>query len=1534
MTNLNNLKNATILSVACLLTSNFASAQIIGTGTYMFGNYVEVAINNARGMEGAPNVLGHHSRSNIGTANPVYYGFVANPQMNAWLTYDGDFFTPGTPENGFGLEIAGVNYSNNSASTVWNQIPGGLTSYTTLGDCIIVQWDGNVAGCHIKIVYKMELANVFYTTTVTLTNNTASPMVDLYYYRNFDPDNNVTIGGSYVTTNKIVAQPVPGCEKAYVTGTQTAPWASYVGLGGLNTKMRVAYGGFSNRDASNIWNGIGFTSAVGATSAGDVAIALAYKTTLAPAASETFVFCVVMSAASYDIAMSNLYSFSFVGASSTAECIPVVDTAYTCPGDPVVIDVIGPGVGGYTWSWSPTTALSPSTGPSVTASPMTTTTYTVTGTPLACLTTPLIKTIVVKVLPTPNISITPPGTQCETFALSSLVVNDLAGVPGAVTNFFSVVPDSIDQTVGLLPPGYIMTPGDVVYVAMGNPSSPSGCFDYEPVIITFDFFVNAGPDVSSSNCSGAGVLDLDPMLIGADPGGVWAETTIPPGGGLSAGTGDYDISGLTPGTYTITYTIDGGACPDDFAVISLTVETEVNAGLDNSATLCNNTGTTLDLDGLLSGADPGGFWTETSGTPSGGFTPATGVLTAGGVPAGVYTFTYTVPAVAPCLTDVATMTITINAEANAGADNTAQICNSPGSTINLNTLVTGSAGGLWTETTIPLSGTFNAFTGVFTTSGLTAGAYTFTYWVNGVAPCVPDVASFTVTVSDLPTAGLDNSATDCNDAGSTIDLNTLLSGADPGGVWAETSASGAFTPATGILNSAGAAAGVYTFTYTLAPVGPCPGDVANFTITVNQMPNAGGDNTTTLCNQPGSNINMNTLVLGTAGGAWVETSASGSFVPATGIFTAAGLAAGVYTFTYTVAGVAPCPSDVANFSVTVSDLPNAGPDNANALCNIAGTTIDLDVLLAGADPGGVWSDVSGAGAAFTSATGVLDASGVTAGVYVFNYDLAPMGPCPGDQAVITITIQQEAIAGPDNSSQLCNTAGTVLDLNTLLSGAAAGTWTETSGTASGGFTPATGMLSAAGVAAGVYTFDYTVAAVAPCVPDVATFTVTIQQEVNAGTDNVTQACNYAGATVNLNTLLAGADVGGTWAETTSSGGFTPASGILTLTGVAGGMYSFTYTMTGVAPCPNDVANFTVTVDQYPTVTTIGDEQMCDADGHVTPVFGSDVPGTSFTWSNTTGTDVGFGLAGAGNIGGYTASGAVGSDVVVVVEVIPTSPAGCVGAPETFNVTIHPLPDPTFSGNDLVGCAPLQVTFTGLGAGASCDWTFGDGNTTSACGVVSNYYETPGLYTVSLTVTSAYGCVSSFTIADYVSVTPVAEAHFTYSPIHQINVDNTEVTFTNSSINADMYTWDFGDGSANSSDENPTHIFPNLEAGEYTVTLYADNAGGCPDQTSVIIRVEDIILFFVPNAFTPDGNSYNDDFRPIMTAGYDIYDYHFTIFNRWGEIVFESHDAQYGWDGTYGDRGVVESGAYVWALEFGETMSDKKHKHRGHVTILK
>jgi gliding motility-associated-like protein len=201
-----------------------------------------------------------------------------------------------------------------------------------------------------------------------------------------------------------------------------------------------------------------------------------------------------------------------------------------------------------------------------------------------------------------------------------------------------------------------------------------------------------------------------------------------------------------------------------------------------------------------------------------------------------------------------------------------------------------------------------------------------------------------------------------------------------------------------------------------------------------------------------------------------------------------------------------------------------------------------------------------------------------------------------------------------------------------------------------------------------------------------------------------------------------------------------------------------------------------------------------------------------------------------------------------------------------------------------------------------------------------------------TLTSVTGCDSIIVTNVIMNSTPVAA--FTSSP-EITDVAHTEVEFTNNSIDADYYEWNFGDGSTLSNQVNPLHYYPDL-AGQYYITLLATNNNGlCRDSVDAYITINDELIYYVPNAFTPDGDAFNNTFTPVFTSGFDAYDYHLTVFNRWGEIIFESYNAAIGWDGTYPNGGeLCQDGVYVWRIEFGETKSDKRIVEQGHVTLLK
>jgi gliding motility-associated-like protein len=280
----------------------------------------------------------------------------------------------------------------------------------------------------------------------------------------------------------------------------------------------------------------------------------------------------------------------------------------------------------------------------------------------------------------------------------------------------------------------------------------------------------------------------------------------------------------------------------------------------------------------------------------------------------------------------------------------------------------------------------------------------------------------------------------------------------------------------------------------------------------------------------------------------------------------------------------------------------------------------------------------------------------------------------------------------------------------------------------------------------------------------------------------------------------------------------------------------------------------------------------------------------------------------------------------------TSSLGC-DSLAILNLTVNPMPQVSFTANIQDGCAPVEVFFTSGNAspGSTCQWNLGNGVVLNSCGNVTGTYNSFGCYDVTLQVTSANGCITSVTQEDLVCVNPQPIASFSVNPQQLSNIEST-ANFTNTSTGHSSSFWDFGDGSGTSTQEHPTHTYPE-QAGNYYVTLVVANSHGCTDTATQLIIVENQVIFYVPNTFTPDGDLFNPNFLPIFTAGYDIYNFNLVIFNRWGEIVFESNDARYGWDGTYGGMPSPD-GTYIWQIQYKELYKDKHVLIRGHFNLLR
>jgi hypothetical protein len=380
-----------LVTILFFSSIQFATAQIDGGNAYLMGDFINIAIDGNKGKEGTAEGAGFHYRGGAGT---VPCGFVADPGDTGWDfdLFHGDFFTAGSPENGFGLEIDGIEYSNNAGGGDYDIANTADITHSTDGSCINVSWQGEADGVEIHVNYRLKNEALYYTTEVTLINTTDADLVDLYYYRSLDPDNNQPIGGTFTTKNTIVAQPDSSCQKSLVSATQDLPFPSYLGLGAIGSKFRVTHGGFSNRSGSDIWNGAGgLVGTEGAEATADQAISLAYKTDLAAGDSVKFSFAIVLSEGALDEAFSEYYNLNYLTEAGLTglpwddcEVGPAVDTVNVCAGEPVMFFVEGDFVADYDWVWSPAEGLTTTEGDTTYASPDTIITYTVTAGLLDC----------------------------------------------------------------------------------------------------------------------------------------------------------------------------------------------------------------------------------------------------------------------------------------------------------------------------------------------------------------------------------------------------------------------------------------------------------------------------------------------------------------------------------------------------------------------------------------------------------------------------------------------------------------------------------------------------------------------------------------------------------------------------------------------------------------------------------------------------------------------------------------------------------------------------------------------------------------------------------------------------------------------------------------------------------------------------------------------------------------------------------------------------------------------------------------------
>ncbi len=240
------------------------------------------------------------------------------------------------------------------------------------------------------------------------------------------------------------------------------------------------------------------------------------------------------------------------------------------------------------------------------------------------------------------------------------------------------------------------------------------------------------------------------------------------------------------------------------------------------------------------------------------------------------------------------------------------------------------------------------------------------------------------------------------------------------------------------------------------------------------------------------------------------------------------------------------------------------------------------------------------------------------------------------------------------------------------------------------------------------------------------------------------------------------------------------------------------------------------------------------------------------------------------------------------------------------------------------CIGTDVVFTNASTNATgLLWRFGDGGTSTATSPLHTY-ATTGTYTVTQVATNPATCngIDSTVRTVVIRAAPIAD--FTHAPV--IPVANMPIDFTNRSKNAVSYQWGFGDGTG-STDVNPSHFY--RRTGSYTVCLIARSADGCTDTACRRVEAEIHPAADVPTGFSPNGDGSND---VLYVRGAAIETVHLRIFNRWGELVFETTSMNFGWDGAWrGKPAEMDAYAFVLNVTFVDGTALQK---TGNVTLLR
>jgi gliding motility-associated-like protein len=384
--------------------------------------------------------------------------------------------------------------------------------------------------------------------------------------------------------------------------------------------------------------------------------------------------------------------------------------------------------------------------------------------------------------------------------------------------------------------------------------------------------------------------------------------------------------------------------------------------------------------------------------------------------------------------------------------------------------------------------------------------------------------------------------------------------------------------------------------------------------------------------------------------------------------------------------------------------------------------------------------------------------------------------------------------------------------------------------------------------------------------------------------------------------------GGTWTGT----GITNPSGTFSPATAGVGIFTLYYTFSDPNSGCKNTDSMQISVDSLPNPMLSNTATICQGGSVQLNAYG----GVTYAWSPSTG------------LNDTSISNPISTDTQsIVYTVTVTAASGCSNTASIAANYVSSIVD-SFS-TEGGPCAGSAILFGNdyPDTSATYVWYFGDGSSSTAENPTHTYANVsePDTFNVTL-IATVNGCPDTFTAPEV--VVPNVTANFSATPTITYNDPSDPVLFNNTSLNATEFNWNFGDLTT-STLQSPSHVY--LQPGTFTVALYASNQYGCQDS---LIRVEYIEIFqlpklFIPNAFSPNGDGNNDILKVIIGS---VNYFEWSIYDRWGEKVYESNDPLGGWDGSF--KGKPElPGVYAYYLRvvFEDNSS---YAYEGSVTLVK